>query len=160
MANKPPHVIYNEDCIDEDGNGKWIFNSKYDEKNMKTRLKNHFEDGGQAINSVLAGVCGVSKQTIGRWRDPDSLYYKSAFDKWIQEHECKASALTDKWHRQSARGDLKDANAHTLNRRAEKLAGMGETKKIIQEQAITFRDLDEIQAAIEQAEEECDAEEI
>ncbi len=147
-------VIYDEDM------GGYIFDSKYNFLVIKKEIIKHFKDGGLSHPAVLAGLCGVSRNTMTNWRNPNSKYFKYELDALIKEHQTKAATVTDKWHRESARGDRKDANAHTLNRRAEKLLDLGETKKIIQEQKITLRTIEEIDEERQRIQEECEVEKI
>ena len=150
----------NEQAIYDEELDSYIFNSKYNFIVIERAIIKHFKDGGLSHPAVLAGVCEVSRATMMRWRDRNSEYFKHELDALIREAQCLAVAVTDQWHRESARGDRKDANSHTLNRRAEKMLDMGETKKIFQEQSITLRGLDEIQLAIDEAEQECKDEEV
>lgn len=148
------HAHYDEDLED------YIFDTKYNFPVIKKKIIHHFKDGGLSHPAVLAGICEVSRATMMRWRDRNSVYFKPELDSLIKEYKAQAASVTDKWHRESARGDRKDANAHTLNRRAEKLFDMGETKKIIQEQKITLRTIEEIDEEMERIEGECEGEKI
>lgn len=138
---------------DEETDG-FIFHSKYNIDKFTRKLIAHFNDGGLAHDAVIAGVCEVSQQSIMRWRDPNSPHFKEAFARVINEYQFIAAAVTDTWHRESARGDRKDANASVLNRRAERLFDLTETKDIRQTNEIHFESLEEIDAEIERVREE------
>lgn len=99
--------------------GQWIAKGKYDFDKFEATLTAHFKDGGLATTRVVAGVLEVSNATISEWLNVDGIYYKREFAALVAHLREIAAAKTDEWHRQSARGDLKDAQPTVLNRRAE-----------------------------------------
>ena len=139
-------VEYNDDLQG------FISGGKYNFLTMKPKLMAHFEDGGSASNRVLAGVLRVSNATISEWRNPNSRYYKRNLHALVDELSHVATAKTDQWHRESASGRLKDANAQTLNRRAEKFLGMNEVQEVKHQH--TYNSTEEIDAEIAKLHEE------
>lgn len=144
------HAVYDEEL------GGYIFNSKYNFPVFEKAIIKHFKDGGLAHDAVIAGVCEVSQQTIMRWRQPNHEDFKYELDALINEYQPQASSVTDKWHRESARGDRRDANATLLNRRAEKLLGLGETITTVQKITHSYDTVEDYDEAIDKIKEEQD----
>ncbi len=152
MTNSKISCDYYETlCYDETKEG-FISTSKYKFHLIKPQLIAHFEDGGSKSTRVLAGVLRVSNATVSEWLNPNSSYYKREFHGLVDELSHIATAKTDQWHRESASGRLKDANAQTLNRRAEKFLGMAETQEVTHKHI--YKSTEEIDAEIAKVKEE------
>ena len=146
----------NEQTIYDEETGGYIFKSKYNFPVFEKAIIKHFKDGGLSNNAVLAGVCHVSRTTMMNWRKHDGEHFKPELDALIDEYQYQASSVTDKWHRESARGDRKDANAHILNRRAERLLGLGETITTVQKITHSYDTVEDYDEAIDKIKEEQD----
>ena len=122
----------------------YVFHSKYNFDEFKPLLIEHFEDGGSASLRVIAGVCRVSYATIARWTKEGDPNYKQAFHALIKDLKEVAVVETDKWHRQSASGRLKDANSATLNRRVEHMMGWSAKSETITKTHTIYQEIEDL----------------
>lgn len=121
-------ISYENDAEWDDELDGWVFygKKKYNFERIKHKLECHFEDGGSYHMGVIAGVLGVTRATIYRWKDPNHNQYKPDFACLLDQLKEVGLSVTDKWHRENASGRLKDANSQTLNRRAANMLEMSE----------------------------------
>lgn len=113
--------------------GRWVFHSIYDFDKFEKELRAHFSDGGLNKKTVIAGVLGVSYQTVSHWMNPDHKNYRDEFHALVERLAPKAHAKTDERHRDLAYGRLVDGNAAAMNRRASHILGMTEKVETRQE---------------------------
>ncbi len=135
-----------------DEHQSFTFNSKYNLAKFTPLIKKHFEEGGLDHAGVLAGVCGVSQATIWNWLNPKHPDFKILFRSCVDTYKYLAVQKTDQWHRESASGARKDANARTLNRRADRILGL--TERTEQKVTHSVQNMDEVNAKLEQIEAE------
>jgi hypothetical protein len=135
----------------------YTFHSKYNFEKFKPIIEQHFKDGGLNSSHVLAGLCHVSYQTILDWLNPAHKNFREDFKQLVESSVGFAAVITDQWHRESANGTRKEANARTLNRRAERILGLTEkTQQVITHK--TSKSLEELDGEIEQVSSQIDNE--
>ncbi len=122
----------------------YVFHSKYNFEKFKPLLIEHFEDGGSHSLRVIAGVCRVSFATIVHWTKEGHAQYKQEFHALVQDLKEVAVVQTDKWHRQSASGRLKDANSATLNRRVEHMMGWSAKSETVTKTHTIYQEIDDL----------------
>ncbi|MCP4472980.1 MAG: hypothetical protein GY821_00100 [Gammaproteobacteria bacterium] len=127
----------------------FVTERKYDLAIFKPLLMQHFQEGGWPSVPIMAGVCGVSDDMFRLWLDRESKYYKPALDEFIAHSKTASYVVLDKWHRESASGARKEANASTLNRRMERILNADSTRREEKETEFTGMTIEELDEKIE-----------
>jgi transposase len=140
-----------------DSEGRLHCKSLYDHDKFEKQLMAHFLDGGSEYKSAIAGVIGVSAQTVRNWMNPNHDNFKEEFKCMVDRLAPKAVAKLDEWHRHAASGRLKVKGGHkfdssALNRRAAHSLGLTDKIETSQEIKNDPKSMEEILRQIEEVE--------